>query len=307
MDLFAEGCDGCSNPRNIAAATSSAVSVYWNFAKEYAMSDNYFHSMAGASEGNDIYFIRGSWKFNDNDVSPLSPTLSTPDVCEGAPLAYYDDPTIGSLLKYCGVSWSWYGEGYGQQLADPGVEHCWPEYYDPGDNPFQYFRSFADVPEHNRDYTQFKQDVETGDLPMVSFLKLLGMHSEHPGVSNITTGAYIVQDAVDAVLKSPKYAENTLVLLVPDESGGYYDHVPPPPDSTVDSIPYGLRVWFLAVGHFARKNYISHIELEHASITKFLEWNYLGGHTGQLGTRDAVVNNIGSVLDASKVGTALPE
>jgi len=39
---------------------------------------------------------------------------------------------------------------------------------------------------------------------------------------------------------------------------------------------------------------------------KFLEWNYLGGVTGQLKARDAVVNNIGSLLDPTAVGETVP-
>ena len=37
--------------------------------------------------------------------------------------------------------------------------------------------------------------------------------------------------------------------------------------------------------------------MEHSSIVKFIEWNWLGHKTGQLGTRDAHVNNLGSMLD----------
>jgi hypothetical protein len=37
--------------------------------------------------------------------------------------------------------------------------------------------------------------------------------------------------------------------------------------------------------------------MEHSSIVRFLEWNFLGHMTGQLGGRDGDVNNIGSLLD----------
>ena len=47
--------------------------------------------------------------------------------------------------------------------------------------------------------------------------------------------------------------------------------------------------------------------MEHSSIVKFLEWNYLGGKTGQLGARDAVVNNIGSLLDPTATGVTIPD
>ena len=72
---------------------------------------------------------------------------------------------------------------------------------------------------------------------------------------------------------------------------------PPPPTSSVDGQPYGARVPLLALGPFARKGSVSHVTLEHSSIVKFIEWNWLGHKTGQLGTRDRHVNNLGSMLD----------
>ena len=97
------------------------------------------------------------------------------------------------------------------------------------------------------------------------------------------------------------------MLVTWDEGGGYFDHVPPPPDSTVDHQPYGTRVPLIAVGKFAKQNFVSHVQMEHSSIVKFIEFLYLDGQTGQLGARDAVVNNIGSLLDASKTGITIPD
>jgi len=83
--------------------------------------------------------------------------------------------------------------------------------------------------------------------------------------------------------------------------------VAPPPDSTVDGKPYGTRIPLLAVGPFVRKNFVSHVTMEHSSIVKFIEWNWLGHKTGQLGTRDTVVHNLGSVLDPTQTGVAVPD
>jgi phospholipase C len=94
--------------------------------------------------------------------------------------------------------------------------------------------------------------------------------------------------------------------LTYDEGGGFYDHVAPPAASQADGKPYGTRVPTLAIGPFAKKNAISHVQMEHSSIVKFIEWNWLGG-TGQLGTRDKEANNIGSLLDPAATGTAVPE
>ena len=47
--------------------------------------------------------------------------------------------------------------------------------------------------------------------------------------------------------------------------------------------------------------------MEHSSILKFLEYNFLDGKTGQLGNRDTNVNNIGSLLDPNQTGIVIPE
>ena len=54
-------------------------------------------------------------------------------------------------------------------------------------------------------------------------------------------------------------------------------------------------------------NFVSHVTMEHSSIVKFIEWNWLGEKTGQLGHRDAIVANLGSLLDPAKTGVAVPE
>jgi phospholipase C len=116
----------------------------------------------------------------------------------------------------------------------------------------------------------------------------------------------MVNDVVTAV-EGSCYKDQTLILLTWDEGGGFFDHVPPPPDSTVDNQPYGTRVPLLAIGKYAKQGGVSHTTMEHSSIVKFLEWNYLGGKTGQLQARDAVVNNIGSLLDSTAVGATIPD
>ena len=45
--------------------------------------------------------------------------------------------------------------------------------------------------------------------------------------------------------------------------------------------------------------------MEHSSVVRFIEWNWLGA-TGQLGGRDAVVSGIGSLLDPNATGVPVP-
>ncbi len=147
--------------------------------------------------------------------------------------------------------------------------------------------------------------MKDGTLPAVSLIKGSGYVSEHPK-ETISRGVGLTTEVVEAIARSP-YAEKTLLILTPDEGGGFFDHVSPPKKSSVDGKDYGVRIFLMALGHFAKHNYISHVPMEHSSLVKFIEWNWLGGKPGQLGTRDAVVNNIGSLLDAKKTGVAIPE
>ena len=56
--------------------------------------------------------------------------------------------------------------------------------------------------------------------------------------------------------------------LVPDSSGGWWDHVPPP---QVDAQGYGPHVPMLVISPFAKKNYISQVQMDNVSILKFVQ------------------------------------
>jgi phospholipase C len=144
-----------------------------------------------------------------------------------------------------------------------------------------------------RDYVSFAADLGSHVLPQVAFVKGLGYRTEHPGLhTTISDGIAFVRGVVDAVARS-EYAPDTLILVVYDEGGGFFDHVAPP--ASPDLHPYGTRVPVLAIGPHARKGAVSHVMMEHSSIVKFAEWNWLGGQG--LGARDGVVANIGSLID----------
>lgn len=267
------------------------------------MADHYFQPSIGASAQNNMYFARAQFVFLDNVFVPNA--VGSTCYAKGR-LATFIGPTLGDVLNKCGVSWAFYAEGYQDALKDPFLCKHYPNGYDPGDNPFQYYHASLDNPLVQKDFAQFGADIHENTLPAVSFVKALGIRSEHPGYGTITDGADFVQQVVNTVLNSPTYGQNTLILVTYDEGGGYYDHVSPPATSLVDGQGYGTRVPFLAIGYFAKTNEVSHVVMEHSSIVRFIEWNFLDGQPGQLGTRDAVVNNIGSLLDPLKTGIMVP-
>lgn len=306
-------CGDAKNFAYAAAGAASPVAYYQQLATKGALADRYFQSVAGQSTSNDMYLWTARFEFTDNTFEAQAVGAQ----CSYTPMKkQYDDVTdpttnrnLGKTLSDAGVTWAWYGEGYAaMQAAGAGCPaaptdcpiapiQTSPCLYDPADMPSQFYASSVDQPAVMRDYSQFAADLAHGTLPSVVFVKPVGYKTEHPGLGQqISPGVAFVRSTIDAVEHS-KAAKHTLVLLTYDESGGYYDHVRTPPTSTVDDQAYGPRIPTIAVGRFARSGAVSHTQLEHASIVKFIEWNWLAGKTGQLDGRDATAHNLGSLLD----------
>jgi phospholipase C len=317
MDRFAAGAS-CSDPRNVAVAAADSGSVvarYHQLAAAGALADRYFQPLAGSSSANDMYFAAARYVFTDNEFKP--DTNGAGCIAPTTPRKIYTGATtIADLLLAHGDTFAFYAQGYALMKASltcplppsdcPLHLPTSPCDYDPSDVPFEYYAQFRDDPTTMKDLGDLATAVATGRLPAVAFVKHLGYRNEHPGYgTTITPGVDQVTQTIATITSSP-YAADTLILLTWDEGGGFFDHLPPPPDSAVDGMPYGTRVPLIAIGRFARAGTVSHVLLEHSSVVKFLEWNFLGD-TGQLGARDAVVNNLGSLLDPATTGVVVPE
>jgi phospholipase C len=72
---------------------------------------------------------------------------------------------------------------------------------------------------------QFREDVENGRLPTVSWLSSPANFSDHP--SEPWFGPWYVSEVMDILLKNPEVWKKTVFILTYDENDGYYDHVPP--------------------------------------------------------------------------------
>jgi phospholipase C len=317
MDRFVHGAD-CAAAGNFALAPDALVGTYHAYAAAGALADRYFQPIVGASSSNDMYFAAARYVFTDNEQIP------TADGAECSLAAVIGGPfkalqqelvgkkTIADLLLDAGFSFSMYSEGYAALVdAAPRCPQpprdctvglaAQPCNYDPADIPFAYYEQLSNNPDVMKDYSALARDLATGHLPNLSFVKSVGYHSEHPGWgTTISQGAVFVDRTVQLIAHST-FADDTLVLLTWDEGGGFYDHVSPPPTSAVDGQPYGTRVPLIALGPFARAGVVSHVTLEHSSVVRFVERNFLGA-TGQLGGRDAEVEDITSLLDPKKTG-----
>ena len=262
------------------------------------------------------------------------------DQClDGKPTTFTGRTTIVDILTRAGFTFATYMEGYANAraaagsfpfgsgtftgcahassdcpysaLSNPaGLYSC---VYEPADIPFQYYSHLKDNTKYMKDFSSFALDLKNGTLPSFAYIHPYTFRTEHPKWGKLTTGAAFVKKVVDSVAASATYAPKTLVLITWDEGGGFYDHVSPvaawptapDKDDAGRPVPHGTRVPLIAVGKFARKNTVSHVVMDHASIVRFLEWNFTGA-TGQLGGADAKVNGIGSLIDPVAAKTTVP-
>jgi len=72
---------------------------------------------------------------------------------------------------------------------------------------------------------QFRKDVESGQLPAVSWLVAPENFSDHP--SSAWYGAWYISEVLDILTKNPEIWKKTIFILTYDENDGYFDHIPP--------------------------------------------------------------------------------
>ena len=149
-----------------------------------------------------------------------------------------------------------------------------------------YFGSFVD---------DFLPACADNDLPPYTFLEPRFANSaggdgqpaysasdQHPD-HDVKEGEALIQTVFKAIWKNPKVRNSTLLVIVYDEHGGFYDHVPPPivvrPDSKVwagnpansldppfDFTRLGVRVPAILISPYIVPGTIDHRIYDHGSI-----------------------------------------
>jgi phospholipase C len=157
---------------------------------------------------------------------------------------------------------------------------------------------------------EIERDVDRQQLGAISIVLFPPPYDESAADGPAAKGIDRVTGVIDRLLAdgSP-YRETTLIIVAFLTSGGYYDHVPPPPafpeNGPVSPVLYGPRLPFLVTGYFAKTNYVSHVPIELSSISAFGEWNWLGG-VGQLHGRDERIAPIGDLIDSDRSHAIVP-
>lgn len=189
------------------------------------------------------------------------------------------------------VPWGWYQEGF----KDDG-SGTYPAYvtHHNAAQFFGYVRLNQSLWSNVHDLTELLPAIQSGALPDrgVYFIKggyknpfgwqpanpdpqvrksFLG-DDDHPGYSDSHISEAMVATFVNAIAQS-KYWNDSAIVILWDDSEGYYDHVPPPVFETCpDARPCGdgPRVPMILISPYARSGAIVSDPGDHASFAKFL-------------------------------------
>jgi phospholipase C len=291
------------------------------------------------------------------DGDPLGDKCSNPAIDQ----VTMAGKNIGDLLNDKGITWGSFMGGFDLGIVNangttgcaretnptaPGTPQSTSVDYIPHHAWFQYFTSTSNptharpssvaaighstipntnTPEpanHNYDIHDFFDALKADNLPAVSFLKAPAYQDGHAGYSDPLDEQHFLVSVVNALQKSPEWSETAVVILY-DDSDGWYDHQMPPivnPSFSgfVDTlngpgvcntsngfqqgiktpaIPlngtfgqpawgrcgYGTRMPLLVVSPFAKRNHVDHTLTDQSSVLRFIEDNWLSGERIQPG------------------------
>jgi phospholipase C len=220
--------------------------------------------------------------------------------------------------------------------ADYIPHHAWFQYYASTANPHHLRPSSVeaightliphtntpDPANHGYDINDFFATLKAGNLPAVSFLKAAAFEDGHAGYSDPIDEQHFLVRVINALQNSPEWSETAVVILY-DDSDGWYDHQMPPIvnpsfSAAVDTLNgpgvcntsngfqqgkavpaaplngnfgqpawgrcgYGTRMPLLVVSPFAKRNHVDHTLTDQSSVLRFIEDNWLQGQRIQPG------------------------
>ncbi len=241
-------------------------------AKEFAVCDKWFSSMPGPTWPNRFFLHTTS--SGGLDHSPTTEEIAEWETVAGVRFA--NGSIFDRLSKYDN-SWRIYrgdkfvSDGFPGVAALKGI-HIWDAH----------------------PISDFKSDLE-GDYPWLytfiepSYGNILnnsykGGTSQHP-MDGIAGGEQLIKETYEAIRNSALWEQSLLIVLY-DEHGGFYDHAAPqqattPGDKIInppsinkygfDFTQYGIRVPAVIVSPFIPKNIIDHRLYDHASVPATIE------------------------------------
>lgn len=278
MDQISNACGGfVSNfsrhyPRSTSAQRAQVMGYYpkgslpviHSLAENFTVCDHWFSSLPGPTWPNRFFVHTGTSKGHVKMPSGLYIKNEY----------WYDQNTIYDELDKKKISWGIYHHGMPHTLL---LVRLW------------------DKPENFHRMDKFFEDAigPEGQFPQYAFIEPsyggADENDQHPP-TDIREGEYLIARVYNAIRSNPKLWASTLFILLYDEHGGFFDHVPPtkavPPDKYVDEFSfnqYGVRVPAILISPWAPQAFTD-VEFDHTSVLKYLieKW---GLRPDQLGER----------------------
>lgn len=281
----------------------AGVNTLWNYAQQYALADNFFASAMASEPSNMLYMISagvgtGKDSFGYPQLDACTAALYQQNQSSGAsitpPLTFQN---VGDQLSAGTISWRWAHEDFTSEQNGSCKD------YVPQENPFQYFQSTANSA-NLTDFalSNFTTALSSSKLQSVTWVNAAPEHSMHPGADNVGNGIQWLDNLLQAVKASSAWT-STAVVVIWDESGGWYDHVAPPQFS--GTLGLGARVPMLVISPFAKTGYISHQQMDFVSILRFIQWNWALGKFSDSG-QAAREDQSGDICDLLTTSCAAP-
>jgi phospholipase C len=129
----------------------------------------------------------------------------------------------------------------------------------------------TDLKKNLKDVTDLYADIAAGTIPSVAFVRPFEQMAGHPANATLALYENFVTNLVNIVHDHSDLWNTTAILITVDEGGGYYDsgYIQP-----VDFFGDGTRIPVIAVSPYAKKGFVDHTYYDHASVLKFIEWNW---------------------------------
>ena len=280
MDGFdKEGSEGGpANPEYVYVPHAESK-PYWDMAHEFVVADHMFQSQLDESFVAHQYVIAaqaqssanvpyGPWGCEGGSGDMVNTIMDDRTLGKPQPPCF-DYQTLGDEFDKAGLQWRFYTSKYTEPLGG-----LWSGY--------QAVKHIIYGPDWKKIITpqkKFLTDVAGGELASFTWVTPLCPDSDHTECGG-GYGPSWVASVVNAVGES-KFWKTTVIFVQWDDWGGLYDPVPPPYkgyDST------GFRVPLIVISPYAKKNRVSHVQYETASVLRFAE-DLFG--LGQLSAADA--------------------
>jgi phospholipase C len=353
MDKFVEFASGggCTDKSLVMDYyDGNTVTALWNYAQHFAMSDNSFSDTFGPSTPGALNLVAGQ---THGATPPVVPNNVSNGTVIGDPRPVLDEcwkgkgitmsgRNVGDLLNEHNVTWGWFQGGFRPTGTDAaGKAVCGSAHqnvggatvvdYIPHHQPFQYYSQTAN-PKHtppasveeighagpaNHQYlTDFWAAADARSLPAVSYLKAAAYQDGHAGYSDPLDEQTFLVETINHLERLPTW-ESTAVIVLYDDSDGWYDHVMGPiltqsndptadalsgpglcgtarPGAFLDRCGFGPRQPLLVISPLARRNFVDHSVTGQASTLRFIEDNWSLGRLGNqsFDARDASLANL---------------